>query len=264
VIVPTVASTDAPTSALSVIYKENGEHSHEVFQQQNPNIIIVDSAVIAKAPVRLLVSGMGDALSTYFEASANDASNSDNVVALEMNLSIGPSLAAKELAHLCHEVLIRDGRKAKISAEMGIVTPALENVIEANTLLSGIGFESNGTAAAHAIGDGITAVPTESVYYHGERVAFGVLCELILTNASDNLLDEIYKFCVDVGLPVTLNQLGITEITEDILNTIANVADHNVIHAEHRIVTSELIKSAIRTADVIGRDYLLGKHTLGS
>jgi glycerol dehydrogenase len=264
VIVPTVASTDAPTSALSVIYKESGEHSHEAFQPQNPNMVIVDSAVIAKAPVRLLVSGMGDALSTYFEASANDASNSDNVVSLEMNLSMGPSLAAKELARLCHEVLIRDGRKAKISAEMGIVTPALENVIEANTLLSGIGFESNGTAAAHAIGDGITAVPGEGVYYHGERVAFGVLCELILTNASDAMLDEIYRFCVDVGLPVTLRQLGITEITEDVLNIIANVADHNVVHAEHRVVTPESVKSAIRTADAIGKDYLSGKYSLRS
>ncbi|MCL2320394.1 MAG: iron-containing alcohol dehydrogenase, partial [Treponema sp.] len=133
IIVPTVASTDAPTSGLSVIYKESGEHSHEIWLKKGPDVVLVDSAVIAKAPYRFLVSGMGDALSTYFEAMANIRSNYVNIVSSEAGFNMGASLAGKEIAKLCYKVLLANGRKALIAAKHGIVSPALENIIEANT-----------------------------------------------------------------------------------------------------------------------------------
>ena len=88
IIIPTVASTDAPTSGLSVIYKESGEHSHEIWLKRSPDVVLVDSAVIAKAPVRFLVSGMGDALATYFEAMANIRSNYINIVSSNVGYNI--------------------------------------------------------------------------------------------------------------------------------------------------------------------------------
>ena len=39
-------------------------------------------------------------------------------------------------------------------------------------------------------------------------MAFGVLCELMIENADDGMVDEVYRFCVDVVLPVTLAQIG--------------------------------------------------------
>jgi glycerol dehydrogenase len=263
IIVPTVASTDAPTSGLSVIYKENGEHSHEIWLKKGPDLVLVDSAVIAKAPVRFLISGMGDALATYFEAMANIRSNYINIVSSEVDYNMGTSLAGEEIAKLCYRALLANGRKALHAARQGIVSPALENIIETNTLLSGLGFESNGTAASHAIGDGLTAVPTKEIYYHGERVAFGVLCELMMENADDEIVDEVYRFCIDVGLPVTLAQLGVNNVNDEILNTIAEVAIHNVIHAEPMmVVTRETIKSAVVTADSLGKFYLEGKRLI--
>jgi glycerol dehydrogenase len=70
VVIPTIASTDAPTSALSVIYTEAGEFEEYLIYPKNPDMVVMDTAIIAKAPVRLLVAGMGDALSTWFEAKA--------------------------------------------------------------------------------------------------------------------------------------------------------------------------------------------------
>lgn len=255
IVVPTVASTDAPCSALSVIYKENGEHSHEIFLKKNPDLVLVDTKVIAEAPVRLLVSGMGDALATYFEAMANQNSNFDSVVAEEVGKSVGPSLAAKGIAKMCYDVLLEDGVKAKAAAELHMVTEALENIVEANTLLSGIGFESNGTAAAHSINDGLTVIPEAVKYFHGERVAFGVLCQLILENADQCVIDEVYEFCVNVGLPVTLEDVGVKDITQEQLMAVADSAYHNVIHAEPMVVTRESIASAIMVADRLGRSY---------
>jgi glycerol dehydrogenase len=264
IIVPTVASTDAPCSGLSVIYKESGEHSHEIWLKKSPDLVLVDSAVIAKAPVRFLISGMGDALSTYFEAMANVRSNYVNIVSSEAGVNMGASLAGKEIARLCYRALLENGRRALIAAKQGIVTAALENIIEVNTLLSGIGFESNGTAASHAVGDGLTAVPVKQLYYHGERVAFGVLTELALENARDDVVHEVYSFCVDVGLPVTLAELGIEKMTQDVLDTIARVAMHNVIHAEpEMVVTEDTIKNAVLTANALGERYLAGGKGLG-
>ena len=65
---PTIASTDAPCSALSVIYTDDGVFEEYMFLPANPNMVLMDTEIIAKSPVRLTVSGMGDALATYFEA----------------------------------------------------------------------------------------------------------------------------------------------------------------------------------------------------
>ena len=100
----------------------------------------------------------------------------------------------------------------------------------------------------------------KEIFYHGERVAFGVLCELMMENVPDETVDEIYSFCVDVGLPVTLAQLGLETVTGEILDKIAEVAFHNVIHAEPFVVTREGIKSAILAADRLGQAYLKGKR----
>ena len=69
-ICPTIASTDAPCSALSVIYTEEGVFEEYLFLPSNPDMVMMDTEIIAESPVRLTVAGMGDALATYFEARA--------------------------------------------------------------------------------------------------------------------------------------------------------------------------------------------------
>ena len=69
-ICPTIASTDAPCSALSVIYTDEGVFEEYLFLPANPNVVLMDTDIITKSPVRLTVAGMGDAMATYFEARA--------------------------------------------------------------------------------------------------------------------------------------------------------------------------------------------------
>ncbi len=90
-----------------------------------------------------------------------------------------------------------------LAAEQHVVTPALERVVEANTYLSGVGFESGGLAAAHAIHNGITAIPDAHHYYHGEKVAFGTLTQLVLENAPVDEIETVAALCHSVGLPIT-------------------------------------------------------------
>lgn len=166
VIVPTIASTDAPTSALSMIYTPEGEFSEYRLYTKNPDVVIMDTQIVAEAPTRLLVSGMGDALSTYFEARANERSGKGTMA------GGAPTKAAQALAKLCYQILMEDGFKAKVACDNNLSSRALENVVEANTYLSGIGFESSGLAAAHAIHNGLTLLEECHHLYHGEKVAF--------------------------------------------------------------------------------------------
>ena len=251
VIVPTIASTDAPCSALSVIYTDGGVFDRYLFLPASPNVVLVDTEIVSKAPARLLVSGMGDALATYFEARACQRSNATNCVGGKT------TLAAMALARLCYDTLMADGRKAAVAAKAGACTKALENIVEANTYLSGIGFESGGLAGAHAIHNGLTAIPETHAFYHGEKVAFGTLVQLVLEDEHFEQIQEVVRFCTDVGLPTTLADLGIAEIKPEQIHAVAELAcaPSDTLGNMPFAVTPDAVYDAILGADAIGRKY---------
>ena len=253
VICPTSASTDAPTSALSVIYKESGEHSHARPYPANPNLVLMDTTIIAKAPIRFLVSGMGDALATVFEARANDLADHGNYI----NEAQGPFRRPKTamiIAQACYDTLMECGVQAKIAAEKGLVTEAVENIIECNTLMSGLGFENTGCAGAHSVGDGITGLPAGAKSLHGERVAFGTICQLVAEGASRALIEEVVSFCLDVGLPVTLEDLWVEKTPEN-LRVIAETSMHSFWNAEPFNISLDRIIDVVLAGDAIGAYY---------
>lgn len=250
VIVPTIAATDAPCSALSVVYTPEGQFQEYQFFKQNPNLVLMDTAVIAKSPVRLTVSGMGDALATYFEARA--CRRSDAVTCAGGHVTA----AAMALAKLCFDTLMSDGVKAKCALEAGALTESVEKIVEANTLLSGLGFESAGLAGAHAIHNGMTALPETHSMYHGEKVAFGTISQLVLEDAPE--LDEVLLFCVEVGLPVTFAQLGVEDASFDRVLEVAKLAcaENDTLHNMPFEVTPETVANAMLAADALGRKAL--------
>ena len=251
VIIPTIASTDAPCSALSVMYSETGVFERYLFLNSNPDLVLVDTDIIAAAPSRLLVSGMGDALATYFEARAVAASGALSCAGGK------PTKGALALAKLCYETLLEDGVKAKLAVEAGACTQAVENIIEANTYLSGIGFESGGLAGAHAIHNGLTVIKDCHHLYHGEKVAFGTLTQLVLENAGQKLLEEVIGFCMDVGLPTTFAELGMARPDKDLLMEAAVRAcspDDTLVNMPFE-VTPEMVYAAMVGADALGRYF---------
>ncbi len=248
IIVPTIASTDAPCSALAVIYTEKGEFEEYFFFPSNPNLVLVDTGVIARAPVRFLVAGMGDALSTWIEARACAKS-------FAQNASHGNStMAANAIAELCYKTLFEDSLKAKAACEANVVTMALENIIEANILLSGLGFESSGLAACHSVHNGLTVLEETHHFFHGEKVAFGAIVQLVLENAPQDELMRTIKYCQSVGLPTCLADLGVKEVTPEKVMKVAvgATAAGETIHNMPFPVTPELVCGAIFAADKLG------------
>ncbi len=263
IIVPTIAATDAPTSHSAVIYTPDGAFEDYAYFKQSPNVVLIDTAIIAAAPVRFLVSGMGDALSTYFETRATRASFSNVNAGLPCGArekQCAPAKgtnAAMALAQLCYETLLRDGAKAKVACEKKVVTQALENIVEANILLSGLGFESGGLAGAHAIHDGLTILPGTHKYFHGEKVAFGTIAQLVLENADTEELEQVLDFCLEVGLPVCLADIGVDAISEKELMEVAQKTciPEESVHSMPFPVSPEAVAAAIAAADTIGREY---------
>ncbi len=248
-VAPTLASTDAPCSALSVIYTEDGQFERYLILPRNPDVVLVDTAVIAAAPVRFLVAGMGDALATWFEAESCRIRRAANMTGRPGTMS------AYALARICYDTLMDYGRLAKTAAEAGTVVPALEHVIEANTLLSGLGFESGGLAACHAIHNGLTTQEATHAFWHGEKVAIGVVAALFLTDQPAERIDEVYDFCLDIGLPVTLAEIGLGEAGDAQLRAVAEAAcaAGETIHHEPHEVKPETVLWALKAADAEGR-----------
>lgn len=254
VICPTIASTDAPCSALSVIYTDEGVFEEYLFLPKNPDLVLMDTDIISKSPVRLTMAGIGDALATYFEARACYQKDADTCAGGKA------TEAAMALAELCYNTLLDEGLKAKLALEAGVCTKSVEKIIEANTLLSGIGFESGGLAGAHAIHNGLTVLEECHHMYHGEKVAFGTITQLILENEDLDTIGNIIEFCIELGLPVTLGELGVSEITEEKIMKVAEAAaaETDTIHNMPFAVTAKDVYAAIMAADNMGR-YFLGE-----
>lgn len=198
---PTIASTDAPTSGLSVMYTEDGRPAGGVVHDRRPDLVLVDSEIIVSAPPRWFVSGIGDALATRFEAAATAQSGGRTIA------GGAPTQAGLALAERCYDVLREHAGDAVRAVDDEVVTDAVEATVEAIILLSGLGFENGGLAAAHAIHDGIVSA-VDSPATHGEKVCFGLLTQLVLEGASTDRRRDITAFAIDVGLPVTLDGLG--------------------------------------------------------
>ncbi len=245
---PTIAATDAPTASACVVYDNDGAIV-DYFTTSNPDYVLVDTLVIAQAPARFLVSGMGDAIATWFEAETCDRSHFKNI-------SGGFNLKAiMAIAHLCYQTLLEYGLEAKLSCETNLVSPALEYIVEANTLMSGLGFESGGLSTAHGIHDCLCNLEETHRYYHGEKVAFGTIAGLFLENRPQGVIKEVHDFCTSVGLPTTLAEIGLEKVTDRQLNGAVCSVFENKDSYLHNIgieLTPQLIIGAIRKADTFG------------
>lgn len=252
VIIPTTASTDAPTSGLSVIYSDEGVFETYSFYDKNPDLVIVDSAVIAGAPPRFLISGIADALATWVEARAVKQSNGQIMSGGQ------PTIAGQAIAEKAEEVLFEYSIQAVEANKNKLVTPALEAVIEANTLLSGLGFETAGLAAAHAIHNGFTAIHGDiHNLTHGEKVAYGTIAQLVLENKPLDELDRYLELYVQLGLPVTLEEIHLQDASDEDLLKIAELAtqEGETIHNLPQKVTADDVVQAIKAVDVYAKSF---------
>lgn len=181
---PTIAATCAATTALSVVYKENGTFDSFYFYERPARHCFIDLEVIAKAPARYLQAGMGDTLGKYFEC--HFAARGDQ---LEHSSALG-----REISNMCYTPLMEYGVQAWKDCKEDKVSTALKQAVLANIVSTGlvslVVLDEYNCAIAHSVCYGLDVLPGfEESYLHGNVVAYGVLVQL----AVDGQLDEARK-----------------------------------------------------------------------
>jgi glycerol dehydrogenase len=250
VTVPTTASTDAPTAAHSVIYDEKGIFIDLEFSATNPLLVLADLDIIAAAPPRYVIAGMGDAFSTFYEARCCMENP-------EARTARGgrPTMAALAIARQCRDMLLKYGAPALDEIKSRQDGEALAYIVEANILLSGLGFESGGLAGAHGVAQGLTVCDDlHKNCLHGELVAIGVMTQLIMEKRMDEA-EQAAGFFKDVGLPLYLAQLGFDPLKRG--RELDNIIEHSLkvffIRYEPFEITHSILKASVLDADEFGK-----------
>ena len=253
VAIPTIAATCAAATPISILYSNDGEFIGIERKSKAPELVLVDSEIIMNAPVRFLIAGIGDTLAKWFETKSSVKKATPNIL----------NQTAVAIAGQVYQTLLQIGKKAVTSVQTQTVTKELEDVIDTIILVSGsvsgYGGDDCRTAGAHAIYSGLTIFPEVHHTYHGEIVAFGILAQLCMENTSEDELKKLISYYQEVGLPFTLQQMGITNLTEsqwqklgEITVTIEDMANMPFE------VSPEMVIDAVRHADEIGNGMLSG------
>lgn len=248
VTIPTSAATCAAWTALSNVYSDAGAFLYDVALDKCPDLLILDYDLIKTAPQRTLVAGIGDAIAKWYEASVSSGHS-------EQTLIIG----AVQQARVLRDILFQKSAAA-------LKTPGSEawrEVVDATVLLAGviggIGGAQCRTVAAHAVHNGLTHISKHSSQHnsiHGEKVAYGILVQLRLEEMiPGNLLagtarQQLLQFYAEIGLPCSLNDLGLGNITLGELQTAAEIAlspNSDIHRLPFKVAVEQLMAAMVST-----------------
>ena len=244
VTVPTIASNDSPTSSVIAMYDDEHRLISVDKMVANPAAVIVDTSLIVEAPTRFLRSGIGDALSKVFEADA--CQNGTGMTPLGTR----PLGIASAIGQQCYQTLRADSVQALLDCEDHLVTDAVERVVEAVVLLSGLSFENGGLSLAHSLTRGLMVTEGAKSLLHGYHVAWGAVVQLAAEGRSDSEVLELMSFVRATGLPASSGDLGIVaplEPQHHVIATLTLTAPHLANFSKP--VTETLIVEAIQRVD---------------
>ncbi|MGV0026595.1 iron-containing alcohol dehydrogenase [Phormidesmis priestleyi] len=217
--IPTSGATCAAWTALSNIYSEQGAFLYDVSLSRCPDLLILDYDLIATAPQRTLVAGIGDAIAKWYEASVSSGHSEKTFL-----------IAAVQQARVLRDILFQ---KSAIALQQPGSEPWRE-VVDAAILMAGviggIGGAQCRTVAAHAVHNGLTHLLKSHGTLHGEKVAFGILVQLRLeemiqgNQLAATARQQLLKFYREIGLPQTLTDLGLESVTIADLQHAAEIA----------------------------------------
>ncbi len=253
--VPTIAATCAAWTPLSIIYSQEGHYLDSSRKSQQPSWILADSDIIGQAPCRYLVSGMGDTLAKWYETD----------VAVKKAGYNAATMSAHSLSLLCKKMIQDYGPDAMASCTAKNPSDSLDQIIDAIIAVSGmvsdLGGDSCASAAAHPIAAGLTLIDEVHQRYHGEVVAFGVLGQLMLEGKEYEVVDDYLSIATKLDLPMTLSQLGLPQISADMLKKVSEkaVQARNMCNIPFP-VTANMVAEAIMKADGAGKAYIQGKQ----
>jgi glycerol dehydrogenase len=251
--VATLASTCAATTPLSIMYKPGHEYVGVEYYDFCPVLTLVDPLIIAEAPYRYLVAGIGDTLAKWYEAGPINHGKFQNA---KTRLGLKTAELARDLLMEFSEQAIHESKEANAG-------DALRQIIDTNILLAGlvggIGHHTCRSSGAHAFHNGMTCIDDIHGTYHGELVAFGILCQLMLENKPEEQIVELMHFYRTIGLPVSLFDMGCREVRDHEIRQSAQRAcdPSETIHYLPFPINEDRVYEAIHAAHALGEKLKL-------
>lgn len=252
VTIPTIPATCAAWSALSVIYKENGEQDIYIRLESSPQLILADKEILSKTPIRYINSGVADTIAKWYEI-VPDLKENKNDFCLRLQLKV---------CELALEFLKEDYIKAAIEGEIFKKPHIINNAIDSIIMLAGLAGSINGSVPygglAHPFYNNSTKIHETHQLLHGEKVIFGLLVQFVLEERDEKEIHEFADWMQLLNLPTTLYDLGITSKADDkvaaiakgMIKSIGNYSGLDYVLNEDHIV------DAIFKVDKIGKNNL--------
>lgn len=210
--IPTSSATCAAFSHVSPLYTPQGEYLRTLELGRNPFLVLVDPEIISRAPSRLLSSGMGDTLAKWHEGRTFvEFKWQAHPPPLRIELAL-------ELSRKAVKKIKKKGPQAKKDVEKQRCTPQVEEIIEVSIFLTGLitalGGKEYRSLAAHAVNYAMTWLErAKRVSLHGERVAFGIIFQLILEK-KESEIPPLLSLYSSLGLLRSLKELGVEKREE--------------------------------------------------
>lgn len=241
VLIPTLASNCSPWASLSVIYDDQGAFVNYTIFPESASLVLIEPRILVTAPVELLIAGIGDTLAKWYEADVQLGDMENKPVPLELSY-----FAAKQ----CKEVLLKHSEGAIEAAKTGVVNDdfvkVAETIIMTGGLVGGFGDRYGRIAGAHAVHNGLTVLDETHDALHGDKVAYGILIQLVLEDKWDEI-EKLIPYYQKIGLPASLQKIGVNEPTEEDIQRVAEktVLPEESIHVLPGEITAERVREAM-------------------
>lgn len=241
ILIPTLASNCSAWTPLSVIYNEEGQFLNYTIFKKSTFAVFIEPRILLTAPSNYFKAGIADTLAKWYEA--------DAIIRNEPNLSV-PVQIAHESARLCKNNLLKDSQKAVTFFENGELTPEVvrvfETIIVAGGTVGGFGDRFGRIAGAHSIHNGLTHLHETHHLLHGDKVAYGILVQLLLENNLEEI-KALLPFYKALNLPYKLESLG---VHKDLAQSVKMIAKYSAlpdesIHLLNISITEQLIQEAV-------------------
>ena len=226
VLIPTLASNCSPWTPISVIYDEFGAFVRYDIYPVSASLVLIEPRILLKAPLNMLIAGIGDTLAKWYEADVQMAGIENKPVPLQIS---------HNTARQCKDLLLQHSAGAITAAKTGKLNAdfikVAETIIMLGGMVGGFGDHYGRIAGAHSIHNGLTALAETHHALHGEKVAYGILAQLALEDKWEEI-EQLVPFYQQLGLPRSLTALGITAVNDEVLSQIAekSTAPEESIH----------------------------------
>lgn len=212
---PTSATNCSAYAVLYVTYAQNGFVEKSQWLKHEASAVLVDTDyAVLDCPARYLSTGIADAMAKKPEFIFT-------MQKLGSEGEIATSVLAKQIGSYNYDLMMDKGRAAMKDAAAGKVSGAVDDVVCAAIMLTGMVSDlstgGKSLAIAHNFYDAVCGLRpgVRRNFTHGELVGLSIPLQMYVNGDAPAEIDKFKAFMRDIGVPTRLAQVGIDDADVD-------------------------------------------------